>query len=54
VIDDGKGPAAKALGAKRGKKSAEKLSPGRRSEIAKKAATERWGTKAAPGEKERS
>lgn len=42
VIDDGKDPAAKALGAKGGKKRAENLSPERRKEIAKKAAEKRW------------
>ena len=35
--DDGKDPAAKALGAKGGKARAEKLTPERRSEIARKA-----------------
>ncbi|MEO3414597.1 histone H1 [Roseovarius sp. CAU 1744] len=43
VEDDGKDPAAKALGAKGGKARAAKLSPDRRSEIAKKAAAKRWG-----------
>ena len=42
VIDDGKDPAAKALGAKGGKKRAENLTPERRKEIAKKAAEKRW------------
>ena len=42
VIDDGKDPAAKALGAKGGKKRAANLSPERRKEIAKKAAQKRW------------
>ena len=37
--DDGKDPAAKALGAKGGKARAEKLTPERRSEIARKAAS---------------
>ena len=41
--DDGKDPAAKALGAKGGKARAEKLTPKRRSEIARKAAAKRWG-----------
>ena len=41
--DDGKDPAAKALGAKGGKARAEKLTPERRSEIARKAASKRWG-----------
>lgn len=43
VQDDGKDPAAKALGAKGGKKRAENMSPERRAEIAKKAAASRWG-----------
>lgn len=42
VKDDGKDPAAKALGAKGGKKRAENLSPERRAEIARKAAQKRW------------
>ena len=41
--DDGKDPAAKALGAKGGKARAEKLTAERRSEIARKAAVARWG-----------
>jgi len=40
--DDGKDPAAKALGAKDGKARASKLTPEQRSEIAKKAAAKRW------------
>ncbi len=40
--DDGKDPAAKALGAKGGKARAKKLTPERRSEIARKAAAKRW------------
>ncbi|RJF86649.1 RNA-binding protein [Oleomonas cavernae] len=40
--DDGKDPAAKALGAKGGKRRAETMSPERRTEIAKKAAEGRW------------
>ena len=40
--DDGKDPAAKALGAKGGKARAAKLTPERRSEIAKEAAKKRW------------
>jgi len=44
-VDDGKDPAAKALGAKGGKKRAETMSPERRAEIAKKAAAKRWSTK---------
>jgi hypothetical protein len=45
VIDDRKDPAAKALGAKGGKKRAENMTPERRSEIARKAAESRWKTK---------
>jgi len=41
--DDGKDPAAKALGAKGGKARAEALTPEQRAEIAKKAAAKRWG-----------
>lgn len=41
--DDGKDPAAKALGAKGGRKRAESMSPERRAEIARKAAAKRWG-----------
>ncbi len=40
--DDGKDPAAKALGAKGGKARAAKLTPERRSEIAHLAAEARW------------
>ncbi|WP_425404008.1 hypothetical protein [Hwanghaeella sp.] len=40
--DDGKDPAAKALGRKGGKARAAKLTPEQRSEIAKKAAKSRW------------
>lgn len=40
---DGKDPAAKALGAKGGKKRAENMTPERRAEIARKAAAKRWG-----------
>ena len=40
--DDGKDPAAKALGAKGGKARAKSLSAKKRSEIAKKAAAKRW------------
>ncbi|MAZ03413.1 MAG: RNA-binding protein [Sneathiella sp.] len=42
IKDDGKDPAAKALGAKGGKKRAANLTPERRAEIAKKAAAKRW------------
>ena len=42
-IDDGKDPAAKALGRKGGKARAERLTPERRREIARKAAAKRWG-----------
>lgn len=41
--DDGKDPAAKALGAKGGKARAAKMSPEQRAEIARKAAEKRWG-----------
>ena len=41
--DDGKDPAAKALGAKGGKARASSMSPERRAEIAKAAAAKRWG-----------
>ena len=40
--DDGKDPAAKALGAKGGKARAARLSAKRRREIAQKAAAKRW------------
>jgi hypothetical protein len=40
--DDGTDPAAKALGAKGGRARAEKMTPERRAEIARKAATKRW------------
>ncbi len=43
IVDDGKDPAAKALGAKGGKARAANLSPERRKEIARKAAAKRWG-----------
>ena len=43
IEDDGKDPAAKALGAKGGKARAAKLTPERRKEIARKAAAKRWG-----------
>jgi hypothetical protein len=42
IVDDGKYPAAKALGAKGGRKRAESMTPERRAEIAKKAAEKRW------------
>jgi hypothetical protein len=41
-IDDGKDPAAKALGRKGGAARAAKLSKKKRAEIAKKAAAARW------------
>ena len=43
--DDGKDPAAKALGAKGGKARAAKLTGEQRSEIARKAAQRRWAAK---------
>ena len=42
--DDGKDPAAKALGAKGGRARAAKLTPEQRSEIARKAAVKRWSS----------
>lgn len=42
--DDGKDPAAKALGKKGGAARAASMTPERRAEIAKKAAAKRWGT----------
>lgn len=42
---DGKNKAAQELGRKGGKARAEKISPERRSEIAKKAAAKRWADK---------
>ncbi len=41
--DDGKDPAAKALGKKGGAARAAKMTPERRAEIAKAAAVKRWG-----------
>jgi hypothetical protein len=40
--DDGKNAAAKALGAKGGRKRAENMTPERHAKIAKKAAEKRW------------
>ncbi|MFO1152099.1 MAG: hypothetical protein U1E42_00335 [Rhodospirillales bacterium] len=40
--DDGKDPAAKALGRKGGRARAEGMTPERRAEIARKAAAKRW------------
>lgn len=40
--DDGKDPAAKALGRKGGRARAAAMTPERRTEIARKAATKRW------------
>jgi hypothetical protein len=42
VPDDGKDPAAKALGKKGGAARAKSMTPERRAEIAKKAAKSRW------------
>ena len=42
--DDGKDPAAKALGAKGGRARAKKLTATQRSEIARKAAAKRWSS----------
>ena len=41
--DDGKDPAAKALGKKGGAARAKAMTPERRAEIAKAAAAKRWG-----------
>jgi hypothetical protein len=43
--DDGKDPAAKALGRKGGAARAAKMTPERRAEIARRAAEERWKTR---------
>jgi hypothetical protein len=43
VPDDGKDPAAKALGKKGGAARAASMTPERRAEIAKAAAAKRWG-----------
>jgi hypothetical protein len=45
IPDDGKDPAAKALGKKGGAARAKSMTPERRLEIAKKAAAKRWETK---------
>jgi hypothetical protein len=45
IPDDGKDPAAKALGKKGGAARAKSMTPEKRTEIAKKAATSRWKTK---------
>jgi acyl-CoA reductase-like NAD-dependent aldehyde dehydrogenase len=45
IPDDGKDPAAKALGKKGGAARAKAMSPERRAEIAKKAAEKRWENK---------
>ena len=42
-VDDGKDPAAKALGRKGGAARAKSMTPERRAEIARKAAATRWG-----------
>ena len=49
IEDDGKDPAAKALGAKGGAARAKKLSAEQRREIAKKAAKIRWAAKSDDG-----
>jgi hypothetical protein len=41
-VDDGKDPAAKALGAKGGTARAKTMTPERRAEIARAAAAKRW------------
>lgn len=43
--DDGKDPAAKALGAKGGKARASRMEPSERSEAARKAADLRWAAR---------
>ena len=43
IGDDGKDKAAVELGRKGGAARAKKLTPGRRAEIARKAAAKRWG-----------
>lgn len=45
--DDGKDPAAKAMGKKGGTARAASMTPERRAEIAKKAAAKRWANKQA-------
>jgi hypothetical protein len=45
IEDDGKDPAAKALGKKGGAARAKSMTPERRAEIAKKAAAKRWADK---------
>ena len=44
-VDDGKDPAAKALGAKGGTARAKAMTPERRTAIAKQAAAKRWSNK---------
>ena len=44
-VDDGKDPAAKALGAKGGAARAKAMTPEQRSEIARTAAAKRWRKK---------
>ena len=46
IPNDGKDPAAKALGAKGGTARAANMTPERRAEVAKKAAELRWAAKA--------
>ncbi len=46
--DDGKDPAAKALGKKGGAARAKSVAPERRAEIARKAAQKRWAKKVDP------
>jgi hypothetical protein len=45
IPDDGKDPAAKALGKKGGTARAKSMTPERRAEIAKAAAAGRWATR---------
>ena len=53
IVDDGKDPAAKALGARGGKKRAANLSAKDRQDIARRAATARWANSPAKAKKER-
>ena len=44
-VDDGKDPAAKAMGKKGGAARAKALTPEKRQEIARKGAAKRWGVR---------
>lgn len=52
IIDDGKDPAAKSLGAKGGKKRAQNMTPAKRRQVAKKAAAARWAKRPEQEKKE--